>query len=93
MAKKQIYEKTDNGLMKRLNSTLFSNIVLSLIPAQKLGRAKVFVNFWVELKSFAKYLSRAKVQNVLKSILNLLIAQMSRVWSFNSTFGSSIVFS
>ena len=52
---------------KDFNSTLFTNIVSILSPAQILGWAKSFVKFLVQLKSFAKNLSRAKVKNVLKS--------------------------
>ena len=62
MAEKQTYEKTNDGPMKRLmmdpwkdfNSTLFSNIVSSLRPAQTLGQAKVFCKILGPAKVFCK---------------------------------------
>ena len=58
---------------KDFEPTLFANIASSLSPAQVWVEPKYwvepksFVKFWVQLKSFAKNLSGAKVQNFLKS--------------------------
>ena len=52
---------------KDFNSTLLANIVSSLSPAQTLSRAKVFGKILGPAKVFCTNLSRAKVQNVLKS--------------------------
>ena len=78
---------------KDFNSTLLTNTVSSLNPAQNSGLAKVFRKIFGQAKVFCKNLSRAKVQNILKRSQNLFIAQLSRLWSSHSTFLSSVVFS
>ena len=68
MAKNQTYEKTNDGPMKRLSLDFVCEHCVELKSSTNFGSSQsLFVKFWVQQKSFAKSLSRAKVQNVLKS--------------------------
>ena len=67
IGKKQTYEKTIDGPMKRLYLDFVCKQSVELKSSPNIFELKTFLKFWVQLKSFAKKLSRVRVQNVLNS--------------------------